>query len=352
MLLPGRHANTASYRYGFQGQELDNELKGEGNNYDYSFRFHDPRVGRFLSTDPISRQFSHNSPYAFAENRVIDGVELEGLEYLWYDEALTEMFDGTLFIKLKNFSEPFQDAFRQSNKYYGLIYYDQSTGLAQGEGMLASLAAPEQKQSRRGRSNNPKNYSTPNTNSYDVNKRQLMRKDGKTPDGRSKASSQSFVHAAPSAKGGVLAFTFALDILNESIKMQRNIAIGDDFAELSRQTKSFTYFNKTTGEIVNQNIAVVDRVLADMRKAREMGIIKDENMNYRDISDIFNIVMFGGNFNEGEEIREVAQEIIDKIIPEDLKRQPRIREKTTLDKIKDTFDDVKGKMRSVMPTGG
>jgi len=31
MLLPNRHANTSDYRYGFQGQELDNEIKGEGN---------------------------------------------------------------------------------------------------------------------------------------------------------------------------------------------------------------------------------------------------------------------------------------------------------------------------------
>ncbi len=46
------------------------------------FRMHDPRVGRFLSLDPISANYPHNSPYAFAENRVIDGIELEGAEYL------------------------------------------------------------------------------------------------------------------------------------------------------------------------------------------------------------------------------------------------------------------------------
>ncbi len=31
--MPARHANTIDYRYGFQGQELDNEVKGEGNSY-------------------------------------------------------------------------------------------------------------------------------------------------------------------------------------------------------------------------------------------------------------------------------------------------------------------------------
>ncbi|WP_035088283.1 DUF6443 domain-containing protein, partial [Aquimarina muelleri] len=30
MLLPNRHGNSGDYRYGFQGQEMDNEIKGEG----------------------------------------------------------------------------------------------------------------------------------------------------------------------------------------------------------------------------------------------------------------------------------------------------------------------------------
>jgi RHS repeat-associated protein len=80
MLVPGRHGNSGDYRYGFQGQEMDNEVKGEGNSINYKFRMHDPRVGRFFATDPLTKEFAHNSPYAFSENRVIDGIELEGLE--------------------------------------------------------------------------------------------------------------------------------------------------------------------------------------------------------------------------------------------------------------------------------
>ena len=41
---------------------------------------HDPRVGRFFAEDPLKAKYPHNSPYAFSENRVMDGVELEGLE--------------------------------------------------------------------------------------------------------------------------------------------------------------------------------------------------------------------------------------------------------------------------------
>ena len=80
MLLPGRHANTSDYRYGFQNQELDNEIKGEGNSINFKYRMHDPRVGRFFATDPLERQYSYLSPYHFSHNSPIYTKEIEGLE--------------------------------------------------------------------------------------------------------------------------------------------------------------------------------------------------------------------------------------------------------------------------------
>lgn len=35
---------------------------------------------RCTAVDPLAAKFPHNSPYAFSENRVIDAIELEGLE--------------------------------------------------------------------------------------------------------------------------------------------------------------------------------------------------------------------------------------------------------------------------------
>jgi RHS repeat-associated protein len=80
MTVPNRHDPGNNYRYGFQGQEKDDELKGEGNSLNYTFRMHDPRVGRFFAVDPLSYSYPHNSPYSFSENRVIDAIELEGRE--------------------------------------------------------------------------------------------------------------------------------------------------------------------------------------------------------------------------------------------------------------------------------
>ena len=39
MTMPGRQYNGGDFRYGFQGQEKDDEIKGEGNSINYKYRF-------------------------------------------------------------------------------------------------------------------------------------------------------------------------------------------------------------------------------------------------------------------------------------------------------------------------
>jgi RHS repeat-associated protein len=78
--LPNRHESINEYRYGFQGQEKDDEIKGNNNSINYKYRMHDPRIGRFFAVDPLAPDYPHNSPYAFSENKVIQFIELEGLE--------------------------------------------------------------------------------------------------------------------------------------------------------------------------------------------------------------------------------------------------------------------------------
>jgi RHS repeat-associated protein len=68
------------YRYSFQGQEKDDEIKGKNNSVNYKYRMHDPRVGRFFAVDPLATTYPFNSPYAFSENNVIHAFEFEGLE--------------------------------------------------------------------------------------------------------------------------------------------------------------------------------------------------------------------------------------------------------------------------------
>ena len=62
------------YRYGFNGKEHEDETVA--GDYAFEYRIYDSRIGRFLSVDPLSPKYPNNSPYAFSENRVIDGIEL------------------------------------------------------------------------------------------------------------------------------------------------------------------------------------------------------------------------------------------------------------------------------------
>ena len=76
--MPGRKYQAGSgYRYGFNGKELDKE---DPIQYDYGFRIYDPRLVRFKSVDPLTKDYPWNSTYAFAENRLIDGIDLDGRE--------------------------------------------------------------------------------------------------------------------------------------------------------------------------------------------------------------------------------------------------------------------------------
>jgi len=78
------NTGAVAYLFGFNGKEKDDEItQGQypGSHLNFMFRIYDSRIGRFLSVDPLSSNFPWNSSYAFAENRVIDGGDLEGKEW-------------------------------------------------------------------------------------------------------------------------------------------------------------------------------------------------------------------------------------------------------------------------------
>ena len=96
MLLVGRNWEGGSeYRYGFNGKESDKETYGDGNVYDCGFRIYNPRLGKFLSVDPLAKSFPWNATYSFAENQPIWAIDLDGLErkiiitrtYSYYSET-------------------------------------------------------------------------------------------------------------------------------------------------------------------------------------------------------------------------------------------------------------------------
>jgi len=72
MPMPGRsYQSLNGYRYGFNGKEKDDEVKGNGNSINYDARMLDTRLGQFLSIDPAQRKYPGLSPYsAFGNNPI------------------------------------------------------------------------------------------------------------------------------------------------------------------------------------------------------------------------------------------------------------------------------------------
>jgi len=79
----------------FTSQELDDDLGI--NLYQMKFRNHDPQIGRFIQIDPLGDKYVYNTTYAYAENRVIDGIDLEGLEWLSDEQLRDPNFNYRLY---------------------------------------------------------------------------------------------------------------------------------------------------------------------------------------------------------------------------------------------------------------
>lgn len=69
---------TDKYRYGYTGKEQDPEAKGNGNSYDFGARQYDPRLGRWLSLDPLKAMYPSMTPYCYAGNTPIAAKDPDG----------------------------------------------------------------------------------------------------------------------------------------------------------------------------------------------------------------------------------------------------------------------------------
>ena len=121
MQMPVRSysASSGSYRYGFNGKEYDNDVKGIGNQQDYGMRIYDPRVGKFLSVDPLIKNYPMLTPYQFASNKPTVAIDLDGAEVFMktiqynsngkvtavnivYDESVKALPIGQMYVLMMN----------------------------------------------------------------------------------------------------------------------------------------------------------------------------------------------------------------------------------------------------------
>ncbi len=67
-----------TYRYGMNGKEKDDEIVGSGNSYDFGERMYNPRLGRWLSVDPLAGRFAGQSPYSAMDNNPTNVIDPDG----------------------------------------------------------------------------------------------------------------------------------------------------------------------------------------------------------------------------------------------------------------------------------
>ena len=113
-------AGSTAYRYGFNGKENDNEVKGEGNQQDYGMRIYDPRLGKFLSVDPLTKSYPFYTPYQYAGNTPMQATDKDGGEP---DFVLWRVALWVVKAKLTNAGDEFKkdiaDHVQSSNNNYG-----------------------------------------------------------------------------------------------------------------------------------------------------------------------------------------------------------------------------------------
>lgn len=114
MGMPGRKYSivNTNYRYGFNGKENDNEVKGEGNQQDYGMRIYDPRLMRFLSVDPLTDDYPELTPYQFASNRPIASIDIDGLE-----AGKMKDLSGQTLLRINNNTKNNNKSFETINLY-------------------------------------------------------------------------------------------------------------------------------------------------------------------------------------------------------------------------------------------
>jgi RHS repeat-associated protein len=76
--LAKRKSCAGGYRYGFNGKEKDDEIKGSGNSVDFGERMYDPRLGRWSKVDPLAAKYPNISPFAFVANNPLNAIDPDG----------------------------------------------------------------------------------------------------------------------------------------------------------------------------------------------------------------------------------------------------------------------------------
>lgn len=108
--LPGRTIEMRDYKYGYNGKENDVETGYQN----YGFRMYDPNLARFISLDPLTKIYPELTPYQFASNRPISGIDLDGREVENFIFGMKKKIFGVSSLKMNNLNTVIGEVQQQS----------------------------------------------------------------------------------------------------------------------------------------------------------------------------------------------------------------------------------------------
>ncbi|MCR6720422.1 MAG: RHS repeat-associated core domain-containing protein [Chitinophagaceae bacterium] len=286
MVLPGRKfAATDAYRYGFNGKENDKETSST-TTYDYGFRIYSPALGRFLSVDPLTKNYAALTPYQFASNNPIEGVDLDGLEYVSSKEVRIEVIRGRVKLKIENMTNVVRKSLTEYNND-PKNWAPNSIGVDFGVGSINLQSAMPQAPS----SDPDPADANPNNKPGETEVGKPIAKSTGLPDHRYKG--RTVTTASPSgAKGlAILAVGIELMIYGANIYVQNRL--------------------DTDKGLIDQHLNKFRAAAADVNYALSKGQIPIEFQTEERLSDIINVVLSGNSYlnSIGDEVGAKILEI-------------------------------------------
>lgn len=231
------------------------------------------------------------TPYQFASNRPVDGVDLDGLEYLRADEARIKMIGGETHINLENFNSGTRGAWRlrDARGIWPTGYIGFPTKLGELTHPSLPVAPPPANLDNTLGAPNP-NFVTGQLN---VQNPRTKQSGYKLVDRRYKNRTLSGLSGGGKVSAGI---SFALNAVTFGLEQYGIFQQNED------------------KRLVNEHRRILSEYVArDLDDALQMGIIPEKYQNIRDLGSISNVILSGVNPTDNQEIYDIGIKIVKEI---------------------------------------
>lgn len=136
-IISDRSISIGNYRYGFNGQEKDDEIAGGGNSYSAEYWQYDSRLGRRWNVDPVVKE--HESPYAcFANNPIwfIDPLGADSAKWSGNDDYWIMEKGDNLWALEEQWGVEHGTLYELNKDYFGWESMDDAKNIQIGDWML------------------------------------------------------------------------------------------------------------------------------------------------------------------------------------------------------------------------